>query len=306
MFSKVRRAMFGRLAAAILCFAGFGMLAAAPRRAAAQEVEPNEFIPLPTGTNVFLGYYVYGHNNSYNIAGGPTFKHDTGLEVNVAVARYVHFLPNIFGMPAGFQIIETFGSESAAQVGGQSLGSGFGAQNTALSAFLWPYSNLKTGTNVNLTGFIYPPDGTYDRNKAVNLGDNRLRGDTQIGLDQAIGNHFSTTLSFDTMFYGQNNDYTGFALHLNSTPSYRFQAWANWRWTKVFQSSVGYEGTFGGIESVDGTRDGNRTEEQRLRVTNSMFLSPRSQILLELNHDIENVGGFRQVFGVTGRFLYVF
>ena len=57
---------------------------------------------------------------------------------------------------------------------------------------------------------------------------------------------------------------------------------------------------------MNGTRDGNRTEEQELRVAASMFLSLRSQILLEANHDFESTGGFHKQIGATARFLYVF
>ena len=305
MVIQVRRRISQGLLVAALSLAGLGLLAIAPRHAAAQEVEPNEYVPLPAGTNVFLGYYVYEHDTSYSVANGPTYKHNTGLEVNIAIARFVHFT-TLFGMPAGYQILEFFGSESGATLDGESLGSGFGAQNTAFSVFLWPYSNPKTGTNLNVTLFIYPPDGTYDRNKSINIGDNRLRGDPELGFDQAFGDHFSTTLSFDTMIYGTNGDYTSAGLDLNSTPTYRFQAFANWRWNKVFQSSIGYDGSFGGIESVNGTRDGSRTEEQEIRAVSSMFTSPRSQVLLEVNHDFEAVGGYRKEFGITGRFLYVF
>lgn len=292
----------------ILFAAAAGLAAcviAAPRSAGAQEIEPNEFVPLPAGTNLAIGYYDYGHENAYSIAKGPTYTHNTGAEVNIALARYVHYT-TLLGQPAGFQILQPFGAESSVRVGGASLGNAFGAQNTILSAFFWPYANPKTGTNIITTAFLYPPDGTYDRTSSVNIGDHRWRGDAQLGFDQQIGSHFSATLAIEAMFYGENDDYTIYRFNLNSTPTYRFQAWANWRWSPAFQTALGYEGLFGGIESVEGTRDGNRTEEQRLRASASMFLSPRSQVLLEINHDVEAVGGFKQEVGAIARFLYVF
>lgn len=84
--------------------------------AGAQEIEPYEFTPLPAGTNLAIGYYIYGHNTEFNIARGQTIK-DSGVEVNIAVARYVHFV-DIKGFPAGFQIIQPFGSLSAAHIDG--------------------------------------------------------------------------------------------------------------------------------------------------------------------------------------------
>ena len=306
MSVHVRGGALRRLPGAVLALSCWAAVMALSAGARAQEVEPNEFVPAPPGTNIILGYYEYQHDTSFNVAGGSTFEKKTGVEVNVAVARYVHFFPDIFGFHNGVQVLEIFGEESAAHIAGQNIGSNFGAQNTVLSAFFWPYSNLKTGTNVNVTAFIYPPDGSYDHNKAINLGDNRSRGDVQLGYDQQIGTHFSATFSFDSTFYGTNNNYTQLGLDLDATPSYRFQAWANWRFTPAFQTSIGYEGIFGGIESVNGTRAGNRTEEQELRVAASMFLSLRSQILLEANHDFESTGGFHKQIGATARFLYVF
>ena len=76
-------------------------------RAGAQEIEPYEFVVLPAGTNLAIGYYVYGHDTDFNIAGGPTIK-DSGVEVNLFVARYVHYT-SVLGYPAGFQIYQAFG-----------------------------------------------------------------------------------------------------------------------------------------------------------------------------------------------------
>ncbi len=270
----------------------------------AQEIEPFEFVPLPAGTNLAIGYYIYGHNTEYNVARGNTIK-DSGVEINVGVARYVHFV-DIGGHPAGFQILQPFGSESAAHIDGQRLGSAFGAQNLQLSAFIWPYVNTATKTNVNLTGFIYPPTGTYDRRSPINVGDNRWRGDIQIGLSQGITENLAVDVSFDTQIYGDNSDYIPGNRRLSQDPTYRAQVWANWRWSPGFTTSIGYEGIFGGSQQVNGFFDGSKTEEQRLRAAAALFLTPRLQTLLELNHDVKSVGGFKQDFGTTLRVVYVF
>ncbi len=272
--------------------------------AGAQEIEPYEFVPLPAGTNLAIGYYIYGHNTEYNVARGNTIK-DSGVEINVAVARYVHFV-DIGGHPAGFQILQPFGSESAAHIDGERLGSAFGAQNIQLSAFIWPYVNTATKTNVNLTGFIYPPTGTYDRRSPINVGDNRWRGDVQVGLSQGITDNLAVDVSFDAQFYGDNSDYVPGNLRLSQDPTYRAQVWANWRWSPAFTTSLGYEGFFGGDQQVNGFFAGSKTEEQRIRANAALFLTPRLQTMLELNHDVKVVGGFKQDFGTTLRVVYVF
>ena len=285
---------------------GLGVLLAmgAATRARAQEIEPYEFTPLPAGTNLAIGYYVYGHNTDFNIARGPTIK-DSGLEVNIGVARYVHFI-DIAGHPAGFQVIQPFGSESAAHIDGERVGSAFGAQNIQLSAFIWPYVNTATKTNVNLTGFIYPPTGTYDRRSPINVGDNRWRGDVQLGLTQGITENLAFDASFDVQFYGDNTEYFPGNTRLSQDPTYRAQIWANWRWNPAFTTSLGYEGFFGGSQQLNGFFNGSKTEEQRIRANAALFVTPRIQTMLELNHDVKVVGGFKQDFGTTLRVVYVF
>lgn len=273
--------------------------------AKAQEIEPNEFIPLPAGTNLLLGYYIYGHENQFSLANGPTFKQNTGSEINVAVARYVHYT-EIFGQPAGYEVYQVFGSIADSEIGGQHLNNAFGAQNLALAGFIWPYANQQAGQYLVVASWLYPPTGTYDSHAVINLGDNRWRGDAQIGWNQAIGPHFSYEIGEDTMIYGDNNDAFPGSQLLSQTPTYRMQAFASWRWTPKFQTSFGYEGFFGGVQQLDGTRNGQKTEEQRLRATASYFIPPTWQVLLELNHDVAAVGQFKQDFGATLRVLYAF
>ena len=288
--------------AGLLCLGLGGALAAGGARA--QEIQPYDFTPLPAGTNLALGYYVYGHNTDFNVARGSTIK-GSGLEVNIGVARYVHFV-DIGGHPAGVQLIQSFGSLSAGHIDGQRLGSAFGAQTTTLSAFIWPYVNTASKTNVNTTVYLYPPLGTYDPRSPINLGDNRWKGDFQIGITQGIGDHFAFDAAYDVTVYGDNGSYVPGFRRLSEDPTHRIQLWANWRWTPAFTTSLGYNAIFGGDQRVNGFLDGSKTEVQRIRANAALFLTPRLQTMLEVNHDVHVVGGFKQEIGATLRVLYVF
>lgn len=280
--------------------------------AASQEIEPFEFVPLPAGTNLVLGYYVFGHGSEFKVNNGPTIK-NSNIDVNVGLFRYVHYF-DVAGHPAGVQVIQGFGSLSA-NVGGSSLGHAFGAQSTTLSAFIWPYVNTATKTNVLVAGFINPPDGSYSKTKPLNLGDNRLRGTVELGISQGLGDNFAFDASFDAQFYGSNdNGYPG-NYKLTQDPTYRLQLWGTYRWNAAFTTSLGYEGFFGGVQSTEvplgsgGTikfLNGNATKIQRIRANAALFLSPRLQTMLEINHDLSASGGFKQDIGVTARVLYVF
>jgi Putative MetA-pathway of phenol degradation len=287
----------------VLALAALVLLAAAP--AQAQEIEPNDLIPLPAGSNVLLGYYDYGNETQFTFANGTTFTDNTGLQVNLGAGRYLHYF-DLGGHPAAIQILQIFGSESGGTINGQSLGSAFGAADIALNAAIWPYANRAEGQYLAIVGWLYPPSGTYDPHSPLNLGDNRWKGDLQLAWDQRIGHAFTYDLSLDAMFYGDNDNAFPGGLQLSQDPTYRMQAWANWRWTRQFQTSIGYEGLFGGKQSLNGVFNEQETEQQRLRVAASYFITPRLQGLLEVNHDVQVVGGFKQQFGLILRIASVF
>jgi hypothetical protein len=299
MITTSKKATIARWA--LTGFAGLAMMAAASG-ARAQEAEPGDFTPAPDGTNVLLGYYVYGHQTDYSIARGPTVK-NSGLEVNVALARYVHF-DYIHDIPAGFQIIQEFGSLSGGHIDGTHLPNAFGAANITLSAFMWPYANVETKTYIGFAGFVNPPTGTYDKNSGLNVGAPNWTGDLQLFANKGIGDNISLDLGFDFRDFGDSTAPGG--LRTRTDPDFRFQAWATYRFTPALSASLGYEGLLGGKVYTNDFFTGQKSEEQRLRGNVAMFLTPVFQVLLELNHDFVRVGGFKQDFGTTLRLLYVF
>ncbi len=274
--------------------------------ASAQEIEPNEFVPAPDGTNLLLNYYLYGHNDSYNISGGPTIK-NSGLEVNLDIIRYVHY-DYVFGMPAGVQVLQAFGSEASGHIDGERLNNTFGASNINLSAFIWPYANTDNKQYLVITGFFYPPTGSYNKTQALNVasafGAIGYSGDIQIGWDMGVGEHFSYDLGIDGRFYGAQT--LPFGTRITQDPDVRLQAWANWNWTRAFQTSIGWESILGGRQYTDGQFNGATSQFERLRVAASMFVAPNAQVLVEFNHDVSAPGGFKQDFGATARLLFIF
>ena len=288
-------------AGSLACLALASCLASQAR---AQEIEPGEFIALPAGTNLAIFYYVYGHNTSYNLAGGPTFD-NSSLEQNFGVGRYVHYF-DLGGHPAVIQLIQPFGSLSGANVGGRRVGSAFGAANLSISGSYWFYSNSATKTHFNTTVFLYPPTGTYDRTSSINVGSNRWEGDIQFGLSKGLTDRISMDFAFDANFFGDNTKSFPGNRRQSQEPIYRGQIWATYEWSRAFFTSLGWEGLFGGREQINGNFDGVKGERQRIRAAGTLFLSPTLQTILEVNHDVERTGGFKQDFGLTLRVLKAF
>ncbi len=70
--------------------------------------------------------------------------------------------------------------------------------------------------------------------------------------------------------------------------------------------SIGYAGTFGGIQKLDGISTGQKTGEQQIRFTYSQFVTPTWQFLISFNHDVTVSGQFKQDFGLLLRVTKLF
>ena len=70
--------------------------------------------------------------------------------------------------------------------------------------------------------------------------------------------------------------------------------------------SIGYAGTFGGVERLDGVETGAKTAEQQIRISYSQFVTPAWQGVLSISHDVAASGQFKQNFGLLLRVARVF
>lgn len=204
------------------------------------------------------------------------------------------------------QLKQNFGSLSGGYVGGQGLGSVYGAGVTNVTASFWPYSNAATRTNVSIVGSLNLPDGTYDPRSPLNIGSNRVTGNVQFGVSKGLSDCFAFDAAFDVALYGDSDNYFSGGQKLSQSPTPRGQLWLNWAWSTTFTTSFGWEGLFGGREQVNRTFNGNATYEQRVRAAASLFVTPTVQTILELNHDVAHSGNYKQEFGATFRLLYLF
>ena len=70
--------------------------------------------------------------------------------------------------------------------------------------------------------------------------------------------------------------------------------------------SIGYAGTFGGIQKLDGINTGQKTGEEQIRFTYSQFVTPTWQFLISVTHDVAVSGQFKQDFGLIVRVTKLF
>ncbi|GAN77159.1 hypothetical protein [Acidisphaera rubrifaciens] len=288
-FKHARRwALYGAAAMA-LCLG-------ATRHAAAQSIEPGDLIPAPAGTNVILGYYIYDHFDSVNVAskhpGSGTYN--ASFNLNLFIERYVHFF-NIGDTPAGYQIFDVNGFQSGT-IAGANADAG-GQNQLALSVFAWPGANSATKTYPFAGIYLYPPVNS------AGFGSLGWAGDLQVGISQGYGDHWNFEFTAYGTYTGPTTSPAG---KTTQDIAYTLEGWAEYNWNPQLNTSIGWTTELGGVSQLNYNFTGNKTEIEQIRGWVGYFVTPAAQIGLEVNHDFVAVGGLHAPIGLLARALYVF
>lgn len=269
------------------------------------DVNSQDWLPAPAGTNFFLNYTIYGTRSEYISNSGAKIDDNTSLDSFVNILRYVHFV-DVGGMLGVVQAVLPMGGLYNAELGGVELNNSAGVGDPVVAAALWPINNKKTETYVAIEPFLFIPLGQYDKSDAVNFGENRWKLDLQVGWYQGLGNGFATQLTLDAIWYGDNDQAGGGYQTLSQDNTYQFQGWLSYGFSPTFRGAIGYAKLWGGTEFLDGVETGNATERDQIRLELSKFLTPTFQVLGDVSRDIETEGGFKEDFRGTLRLLQVF
>lgn len=291
---------------AVTSAAVLGLAAAMPAQAQTA-VDPGDYTPLPPGTDLALVYGQFINRDELKLPGGTTLKDDTNLNTSVALFRYVHFT-KIGPFVVDPQIIVPVGSVHNAHVGGQDLGSSTGIGDAVVFATIW-FVNKPSPDHATFFGFspiVGIPTGTYDRNNAVNFGNNRWSFDPQIGFIQGLGRNVTLDLYGDVNFFTANDDVGRLSQRLTKKPVFHVQSWLRYALPdKKTSLSIGTASFWGGKESLDDVYTGTRTEHQQIRVAVQKFVAPKWQLELIGGRDVQAREGFREAARVQFRVLKI-
>jgi hypothetical protein len=281
----------------------------------ALDYQPFDWVPAKSGVNVLMGYYDYGKYNEYsNFLTGPV-TYDTNLDINLGVLRYLHY-DTIFDHTYVLDLIVPFGSLSNGKIGGESLGSASGVADPIASVGFWFINEPDRQRYLSGVIFVTLPVGSYDRRRTLNLGGNRWQTDLQVDFTQGFLDKFTIDVSGDWVSYGNNNEAGTGSQSLSQNATYGAYAWLSYDVTSTLRRampaavqaslSIGYAGTFGGVQKLEGVPTGAKTDEQQIRLSYSQFITPTWQGVLSLSHDVTASGQFKQSFGLLFRVAKMF
>lgn len=268
----------------------------------AWDVQPRDFVPAPAGTNLALGYYLGTTSDNFVDANGNDLP-GSSLDTNVWLARYVYFF-DIGNMRANVNVLQPFGGLSNMSLGGTNIDSDdFSLGDTTLVGTIWPLNDPENGRYFAIATYLTLPTGNYSATRP-SLGSNRWSMAIQPGFVFNVAPKWSVDLAGDVTIYGDNEDGPG-GVTVEKDPSYTALGWLNYHASDKTTLSLGATTSWGGAETVGGI-PGDDVKSTTVRVAWSQLLTPTTQFLMEVGHDVEAENTFERDTTVTLRLAKFF
>lgn len=281
------------------------MLAAAVPCLSAQalEVTPGDYEALPVGATVGLVYYQHSTTNSA-YAQVHKASSDFNLTSDIGILRLVHAYRLTDQLSIEPQILLPFGHVSS---GGDAsaLGSTRGVGDVTVTAPL-KYRLNDANDILAATVYLTAPTGNYDRDDALNLGENRWKADLQAAYIKHFGEKWAVDLVGDAIWYGDNDDFTANSVRREQDVSYAAQLMGRYIIDPGTSLAVGVGHSWGGENRVDGTAQDDRGETTNFRVTAAKFFTAQDQLQIQLGRDLVVENGPKENFRLNLRYARVF
>ncbi|MCL7466739.1 transporter [Phaeovulum sp. NW3] len=151
--------------------------------------------------------------------------------------------------------------------------------------------------------YLTLPTGDYSSTEP-SLGTNRWSMAIQPAFLFNVAPNWSVDLVGDVTIYGDNDDGLGGAT-VEKDPSFTALGWVNYHASEKTTVSIGATTSWGGAETVGGIQ-GVDVKSTTVRAAWSQLLTPTSQFMMEVGHDVEAENTFERDTTVTLRLAKFF
>ena len=256
-------------------------------QAHAGEIEPRAYVNTPVGINFLLAGYAYT-DGGLSTPGSSPIK-DAQLTMNTGILAYARSL-DVWGRSGKVDVIFPYSDLSGnAMFEGQPQKrnvSGFhdplfrfsvnfyGAPALSVEKFAAYQQDVIIGASVQVSA----PLGQYDKEKLVNLGNNRWFVKPDMGISKSWGD-FTLELSAGAYFFSNNNDYFN-GKTLKQDPLLITQAHATYNLGRGVWAAVSWTYDYGGQTTIDGVRSDTSYSNSRIGATLAVPVNRNNSIKL--------------------------
>jgi hypothetical protein len=274
-------------------------------QAHAGEIEPRAYVNTPVGINFLLAGYAYS-DGGLSTAGASPIK-DAQLTINTEVLAYARTL-DVWGKSGKFDVILPYSQLSgSAMVADQPRERKVSGLNDPLFRFsvnfygapaltLQEFANYQQDVIIGASIQVSAPLGQYDKEKLVNLGNNRWFIKPDIGISKAWG-PLVIELSTGVYFFTKNEDYFG-GQTLKQDPISSSQVHVTYNLGRGVWAALSWTYDYGGRTTIDGVPSGDVYNNSRVGATlalpvnrnNSIKLFASSSLHTSVGSDFDLVG----------------
>jgi len=303
----LRHARISLVATAIIALA-------AGKPCQAIDSQPGDWVAYPV-SNVVMGFADFTSSSKLDNTNVGTVP-NSHLDSEVGIARFMHF-GQILGHTCAVQAILPFGALTDGEINGRNLSDASGIGDPIIGTGLWFINDPTRKRWFSFVNFVTIPLGSYDKHSALNLGSHRWQNDIQFDVTQGLSDKFTVDASADWIHSWDNTEAGTGHQTLRQNEKFGTYLWLSYDVTSLLQRSimpsvrqasvsVGYAGTYGGAQTLDGVHTGAEGREQQIRMTYSQFITPSVQGLMSISHDVSATGQFKQDVGVLLRVAKLF
>jgi hypothetical protein len=291
-----------RIAASSLAFAAmtFGWA----EHASALEVNAGDYEAFDPGSNILVVYAQHaGRKKLY--ADGRKISSNADLRSDVGILRFVHVEKLADDVVIDPQFLLPFGKlDSGGDI--SALGSTSGVGDLILAAPIKWVINKTTRDTLSLGPFLHLPTGSYDEDRALNLGENRWRLVTQLAYVGHFGSRWALDLIGDVTVFGDNDKFSSSRSTLKQKPRYEVQSHIRYNLNPSTALMLTYGIVKGGETRIDGVSQDDRLDTSYGRIGVAHFFNPTTQLIAQYGKDISIDSGLKEDNRVNLRLVKVF
>jgi hypothetical protein len=267
-------------------------------QAHAGEIEPRAYVNTPVGVNFLLAGYAYT-DGGLSTPGSSPIK-GAQLTMHTEVLAYARSL-DVWGKSGKVDVILPYSELSgSATVSGQPRErnvSGFNDPRFRFSVnfygspalSLQEFADYKQDVIIGASVQVSAPLGQYDKDKLVNLGNNRWFVKPDIGISKAWG-ALTLELSTGVFFYSRNDDYFG-GKTLQEDPVWSTQAHVEYQLGRGVWVALSGTYDYGGRSTTDGVRNSDLENNSRIGATLALPVNRNNSVKLYASSSVHTSAG---------------
>ena len=259
-----------------------------------------DYLPLPAGTRTLITYFDFKFGNEYYHDSEKLSK-DLDLDSTVGLLRPIYYT-ELWGMTVAPQCILPFGSVDVSGV----QSNGIGDLQLAFTMFM--INDTKNKFVFGYTPYLTVPTGQYDRERSVNLGDNRWATKQEIAFVKGFGENLWLEWYNSVEFFFDNDDAIGIN-NRKATSSkdlkYNAEVHCSYNLTKNFFTSLDYYFSYGGETELDGLDQDDQIRTHTGGLSFYLMLNDSLQAAVDYKQDLDVKNGIK-TNGIMFRFCYCF